>query len=108
MKNLLNRNYFVYKEGDPWNWTYVVIDGEFEATKLTPMVNEEEVEDCIIKDYIKYDKNTNKLNKQKLKEIQHSRIRRKWDLISENFEQSLCPPTTNSASFWGSMNHKQK
>ena len=103
-----SRNYFLYKEGDPWNFTYVVIDGEFEATKITPMINDEEIEDWIMKECIKQDQITNRLNKAKLKEIQNCRIKRKQEQIWDSFDQSRYPRTSNSQSFWNTMNHKQK
>ena len=103
-----SRSHLVYKELDPWKHTYVVIEGEFEATKSTRMVNEAEEEEHIMKEYVKQIKPSNRLNKSKLEEIQKNRAHRKRESLFESWDRKIRPQTGNNSSFGSSMSHKQK
>ena len=103
-----SRGHLVYKELDIWKHTYVVIEGEFEATKSTRMVNEAEEEEHIMKEYVKQIKPSNRLNKSKLEEIQKNRAHRKRESLFESWDRRIRPQTGNNSSFGSSMSHKQK
>ena len=58
------RNHYLYRQGDPCDYWYIVAGGEFEATKLVDMSNKEKTEETLMKDVVK--KTSNKLQNSKL------------------------------------------
>lgn len=46
------RNHYVFREGDPCDYCYIVMDGEFEASKGVTNEDQHKIEENLLKDFI--------------------------------------------------------